>query len=77
VDTTGGKIDLASFHLPITFCKPKFTKLRLRDDHLGDDRGEWKEREREWAEFWRAGGRKEKLDNMRRAIVNGTRGSSH
>ena len=71
MDTAGGKIDLTSFCLPTTFCKPKLTRLRLRGDHSGDDRSEWKEREREWAEFWRARGGKEKLDNRRRGVVGG------
>ncbi|KAF9650034.1 hypothetical protein BDM02DRAFT_3185724 [Thelephora ganbajun] len=70
VDTAGAKVDLASFRLPITFCKPKLTKLRLRDDQSGDDKGEWEEREREWTGFWRARGGKEKLDNRRRGVVN-------
>ena len=67
-------MDLTSLRLPITFCKSKSTKLRLRDDHFGDDKGEWEERECEWTEFWRARGRKEKLDNRRRGVVNGACG---
>jgi hypothetical protein len=70
-------VDLTSFRFPITFCKPKLTKLRLRDDHFGGNKGKWKEREREWAEFWRAKGGKEKLDNSRRGVVNGMPGFSY
>ena len=72
----GRKLDLASLRLPVTFCKPNLTKLRLRDEHLRDGDGEWEEREREWTEFWRARGGKEKLDNRRRGVVNGMRGPS-
>ena len=77
MDTAGGKVDLASFRLPITFCKPKLTRLRLRDDHSGDDEDEWEAREREWTEFWRVRERKEKLDNRRRGVVNGMCGFSY
>ena len=45
--------------------------MRLRDYHIGDHRGKWRERGREWAEFWGARGSKEKLDNRRRGAVNG------
>ena len=75
METAGGKLDLASFHYPTTFCKPKLTRVRLRDDHLGDDDGEWQDREREWTVFWRARGGKEKLGNKRRGFVNGAHDS--
>ena len=71
METAGGKLDSASFQFPTTFCKPKLTRLRLRNYHSGDGDGEWEEREREWTEFWRTRGRKEKLDNKRRGFVNG------
>lgn len=71
METPGRKLDLAPFRFPTTFCKPELTKLRLRHHHLGGGGGEWEEREREWTEFWRARGGKEKLDNRRRGFVNG------
>ena len=77
METAGAKLDLVPFRLPTMFCRPKLTKLRLRDDHSGDDNREWKERELEWAEFWRGRGGKEKLDNRRRGVVNGMHHSSY
>ena len=71
METLGGKSNLAPFHFPTMFCKPKLTKLRLRDDHLRDGDGEWEELEHEWMVFWQAKGGKEGLDNKCRGFVNG------
>jgi hypothetical protein len=65
-----GKEDLAELKLPMTFCVPRQTKVRLPRDSLGGD-AEWETREEDWQTFWKPRG-PERLKQGGKAAVNGS-----
>lgn len=61
---------LADLQLPVTFCVPRETKVRLPREGLDNEKSVWASREESWRQFWKPHGN-ERLINSGKAAING------
>ncbi|KAA1467917.1 hypothetical protein DENSPDRAFT_856966 [Dentipellis sp. KUC8613] len=69
LDTSEDRHDIAGMKLPVTFCIPKATRVRLPGDSVGGSQNIWEAREDTWRTFWKNHG-KEGLRGSGTAPVN-------
>ncbi|KIP12403.1 hypothetical protein PHLGIDRAFT_27246 [Phlebiopsis gigantea 11061_1 CR5-6] len=69
--TEPDKFESASLHLPVKFCQPKETRLRLPGNAMDGNPENWKRLEEDWTSFWRPRGQ-EHLQSGGKAAVGDT-----
>ena len=64
------RFESASLHLPVKFCQPKETRLRLPGNATDGSPENWKRLEEDWSSFWRPQGQ-EQLQSGGKAAAGG------
>lgn len=70
--TGGDDTRIAGWKLPINFCNPKQTKIRLPNQGVNGLDSVWADRETKWETFWKSKGGRNRLEASGKAAVNET-----